>query len=82
TTTVAAPADNTNVTAKASYTIVYGMCSSIATDKNIKTFNFNNDKVMAVFEDAINAIKPSIPLEDIANNMNTQRDKMQQQMNQ
>ncbi|MDE4942873.1 FKBP-type peptidyl-prolyl cis-trans isomerase N-terminal domain-containing protein, partial [Francisella tularensis subsp. holarctica] len=57
-TTVAAPADNTNVTANASYTIGYGMCSSIATDKNIKTFNFNNDKVMAGFEDAINAKKP------------------------
>ncbi|ADA78790.1 DsbA-like infectivity potentiator lipoprotein FipB [Francisella tularensis] len=82
TTTVAAPADNTNVTANASYIIGYGMGSSIATDKNIKTFNLNNDKVMAGFEDAINAKKPAIPLEDIANNMNTLRDKMQQQMNQ
>ncbi|AEB27722.1 Outer membrane protein [Francisella cf. novicida Fx1] len=82
TTTVAAPADNTNVTANASYTIGYGMGSSIATDKNIKSFNLNNDKVMAGFEDAINAKKPAIPLEDIANNMNTLRDKMQQQMNQ
>ncbi|MDE5014961.1 disulfide bond formation protein DsbA, partial [Francisella tularensis subsp. holarctica] len=30
----------------------------------------------------INAKKPAIPLEDISNNMNTLRDKMQQQMNQ
>ncbi|MDE4994741.1 disulfide bond formation protein DsbA, partial [Francisella tularensis subsp. holarctica] len=30
----------------------------------------------------INAKKPAIPLEAIANNMNTLRDKMQQQMNQ
>ncbi|MDE4953391.1 disulfide bond formation protein DsbA, partial [Francisella tularensis subsp. holarctica] len=41
-----------------------------------------NDKVMAGFEYAINAKKPAIPLEDIANKMNTLRDKMQQQMNQ
>ncbi|AEE26408.1 DsbA-like infectivity potentiator lipoprotein FipB [Francisella hispaniensis] len=82
TTTVAAPADNTNITANASYTIGYGMGSSIAADKNIKSFRLDNNKIMAGFEDAINAKKPAIPLEDIANNMNTLRDKMQQQMNQ
>ncbi|APC91646.1 MULTISPECIES: thioredoxin domain-containing protein [Francisella] len=79
--TALVPADKTDVTANASYTIGYGMGSSIAADKNIKAFSLNNDKIIAGFEDAISAKKPAIPIQDIANNMNTLRDKMQQQIN-
>lgn len=77
----ATPADKTDVTASASYTIGYGMGSSIAADKNIKAFQLNNDKIITGFEDAISAKKPAIPLQDIANNMNMLHNKMQQQIN-
>ncbi|WP_144416533.1 thioredoxin domain-containing protein [Francisella persica] len=81
TTKTASPADKTNVIANASYTIGYGMGSSIAADKNIKVFQLNNDKIIIGFEDAISAKKPAIPLQSIANNVNMLRNKMQQQMN-
>ncbi|MFV9985099.1 MAG: thioredoxin domain-containing protein [Francisella endosymbiont of Hyalomma asiaticum] len=77
----ATPAVKTDVTASASYTIGYGMGSSIVADKNIKAFQLNNDKIITGFEDAISAKKPAIPLQDIANNMNMLHNKMQQQIN-
>lgn len=77
----ATPADETYVTASASYTIGYGMGSSITADKNIKAFKLNNDKIITGFEAAISAKKPAIPLHDITNNMKMLHNKMQQQIN-
>lgn len=79
---VATPAttNDTNVKSNASYTIGYGMGASVESDKNIKNYGLNNDKIIAGFEDAMDGTKPAIPLEDIATNMNNLREEMQQKM--
>ncbi len=68
------------VTKNASYTIGYGMGATIEADKNVKSYNLNNDKIVEGFSDALNAKKPAISPEEIAKNMDTLRNKVQQKM--
>ncbi|GMN88781.1 DsbA family protein [Francisella sciaenopsi] len=68
------------VTKNASYTIGYGMGATIEADKNVKSYNLNNDKIVEGFSDALNAKKPVISPEEIAKNMDTLRNKVQQKM--
>lgn len=68
------------VTKNASYTIGYGMGATIEADKNVKSYNLNNDKIIEGFSDALNAKKPAISPEEIAKNMDNLRNKVQQKM--
>ncbi|MEY8702158.1 DsbA family protein [Francisella philomiragia] len=51
-----------------------------AADKNVKSYNLNNDKIVEGFSDALNAKKPAISPEEIAKNMDTLRNQVQQKM--
>ncbi|AFJ43464.1 DsbA family protein [Francisella orientalis] len=68
------------VTKNASYTIGYGMGATIEADKNVKSYNLNNNKIVEGFSDALNAKKLAISPEEIAKNMDTLRNKVQQKM--
>jgi protein-disulfide isomerase len=72
--------DSDSVKADASYTIGYGMGSSISQDPNLKGYSLNGDKVVAGFEDAINAKKPAISEQDIETNINQLRDAVTKKM--
>ncbi|MEY8765497.1 MULTISPECIES: DsbA family protein [Francisella] len=68
------------ITKNASYTIGYGMGATVEADKNVKSYNLNDDKIVEGFSDALNAKKPAISPEEIAKNMETLRNKVQQKM--
>ena len=72
--------DTSNVKANASYTIGYGMGSSISEDENLKDFGINNDKVLAGFEDAINKKDPTVSQADMDKNMTDLREQMMEKM--
>ncbi|MGQ4002349.1 thioredoxin domain-containing protein [Francisellaceae bacterium CB299] len=69
------------VKANASYTIGYGMGSSISEDENLKGFGINNAKVLAGFEDAINKKDPAVSQADMDKNMTDLREQMMEKMN-
>ncbi|API86931.1 thioredoxin domain-containing protein [Francisella uliginis] len=69
-----------NVKANASYTIGYGMGSSINQDPNLKNYGLYKDRVIAGFEDAMNSKKPEISEQDIKNNMDSLRQTMMKKM--
>lgn len=69
-----------NVKSNASYTIGYGMGSSISQDPNLKNYGLNKDRVIAGFEDAMNSKKPVISEQDIKNNMDSLRQTMMKKM--
>ena len=71
---------NTNIKSNASYTIGYGMGSSLYGDKSLKSFGVNNDKVLAGFEDAINKKDPTISQADIDKNMSVLREQVMKTM--
>ncbi|MFT4693747.1 MAG: protein-disulfide isomerase [Francisella sp.] len=73
--------DTATVKANASYTIGYGMGSSISEDENLKGFGINNDKVQTGFEDAINKKEPAVSQADMDKNMTYLREQMMEKMN-
>ena len=73
--------DSANIKANASYTIGYGMGSSISKDENLKDFGINNDKFLTGFEDAINKKEPTVSQADIDKNMTALRKQMMKKMN-
>lgn len=84
--TVASTTQNTtdtnsdNVKANASYTIGFGMGTSISQDPNLKNFGLSNDQVIAGFEDAMNAKQPKISEQEIKSNMDSLRQTMMKKM--
>ncbi len=70
------PMDAATVKANASYTIGYGMGSSISEDVNLKGFGINNDKVQTGFEDAINKKEPAVSQADMDKSMTDLREQI------
>ncbi len=71
-----------NVKSNASYTIGYGMGSSIAQDPNLKSYGIYKDRVIAGFEDAMKAKKPEISEQEVKDNMDSLRQAMMTEMSQ
>lgn len=69
-----------NIKSNASYTIGYGMGSSINQDPNLKNYGLYKDRVIAGFEDAMNSKKPEISEQDIKNNMDSLRQTIMKKM--
>ncbi|BCD90786.1 lipoprotein [Francisella halioticida] len=80
TTTKTIDTSSDNVKANASYTIGYGMGSSISQDPNLKSYDLLKDQVIAGFKDAMGSKKPEISEQDIKNNMGSLRQTMMKKM--